>query len=79
MNRKCPVCEAPMRQEIKFNVVIDTCDEHGVWLDNGELEKMLLNIDRIRSQMKQREDEIGEAEKRGKIQGALGGFWSLLR
>ncbi len=40
---KCPVCnDIRMREVIKDNVLIDICPEcKGVWLDRGELEKLI--------------------------------------
>jgi Zn-finger nucleic acid-binding protein len=40
----CPVCGKQMRIEQHHDVHIDWCKEHGVWLDNGELEAMLNNL-----------------------------------
>lgn len=38
----CPKCEVPMRQAKKEGVIIDVCPScRGVWLDPGELEKIL--------------------------------------
>jgi Zn-finger nucleic acid-binding protein len=38
----CPVCDARLRVIEKFNVEIDICPEcKGVWLDRGELEKII--------------------------------------
>lgn len=39
----CPVCEKPMVKSvfgIQSGVAIDTCDQHGVWLDHGELQRL---------------------------------------
>lgn len=39
---KCPVCDATLRTVQKYNVEIDICpDCKGVWLDRGELEKVM--------------------------------------
>ncbi|MCE9584910.1 MAG: zf-TFIIB domain-containing protein [Planctomycetes bacterium] len=37
----CPVCKRAMRIEKKGPVEVDVCGEHGVWLDKGELERIL--------------------------------------
>lgn len=38
----CPVCRAPFKEIIKDSVLIDICTEcRGVWLDRGELDKLL--------------------------------------
>jgi Zn-finger nucleic acid-binding protein len=39
---RCPVCDATLRAVHKHNVEIDICpDCKGVWLDRGELEKII--------------------------------------
>lgn len=38
----CPVCDAPLRTIEKYGVDVDICTGcKGVWLDRGELEKIL--------------------------------------
>ena len=38
----CTVCQGQMREVNKGGVLIDTCTQcRGVWLDRGELEKLL--------------------------------------
>ncbi len=48
---KCPVCEdVRMREVMKDDVLIDVCpDCKGVWLDRGELEKLLQGIREVRT------------------------------
>jgi Zn-finger nucleic acid-binding protein len=41
---KCPVCGETMEVEKHHDVHVDWCREHGVWLDNGELEAMYNNL-----------------------------------
>jgi len=38
--RPCPICGKLMHSETEFTIAIDVCDEHGVWLDYGELEAL---------------------------------------
>lgn len=39
----CPVCDAPLRAVVKYGVEVDICPGcKGVWLDRGELEKILV-------------------------------------
>lgn len=39
---KCPVCSSELVEIQKFNVYIDVCQNcKGIWLDRGELEKIL--------------------------------------
>ncbi|RCX13961.1 hypothetical protein DFP94_11813 [Fontibacillus phaseoli] len=47
---KCPVChDVRMREVEKDGVLIDVCpDCKGVWLDRGELEKLMNEIRQIR-------------------------------
>ncbi|MHB0935465.1 MAG: TFIIB-type zinc ribbon-containing protein [Armatimonadota bacterium] len=38
----CPVCDAPLRAIHKYGVEVDICPGcKGVWLDRGELEKII--------------------------------------
>ena len=39
--RKCPICTEFMQLERFLGVQIDSCPEHGVWLDNGELQSIV--------------------------------------
>lgn len=50
--RGCPVCTEPMRitEYAGSGVAIDECMEHGVWLDDGELERIEAYAEGIRSQ-----------------------------
>ncbi|MGB9885816.1 MAG: zf-TFIIB domain-containing protein [Moorellales bacterium] len=39
---KCPLCEVSMKEVERRGVLIDVCPEcKGVWLDRGELDKLL--------------------------------------
>ena len=40
----CPHCSEVMDHELYKEVEMDWCKEHGVWLDNGELEAILNNL-----------------------------------
>ncbi len=50
--RNCPVCARPMRitEYAGSGVAIDECLEHGVWLDDGELERIEAYAEGIRNQ-----------------------------
>ena len=38
----CPICGTPMQKRVvQEGVELDYCDWHGVWLDGGELERLL--------------------------------------
>jgi len=43
--KRCPVCGIEMFETIKYGVEIDICPKcRGVWLDRGELEKIVERI-----------------------------------
>ena len=57
----CPVCGTRMRAEDVDRISILVCDEHGVWLDKGDLELIKLNtnaknVRRIRRLKRELED-----------------------
>ena len=40
----CPICSQTMKRyiyKISSNVIIDRCEEHGVWLNHGELKELI--------------------------------------
>ncbi|RJQ29043.1 MAG: hypothetical protein C4589_05465 [Peptococcaceae bacterium] len=40
--KECPVCHRPLKEVPKYGVTIDVCSTcRGVWLDQGELEKVV--------------------------------------
>lgn len=43
-NLDCPHCHTMMKLEEYKSVMLDWCVEHGVWLDNGELEAIVNNL-----------------------------------
>ena len=54
--RRCPVCNRTMaRYSYAFSsaVIIDGCSDHGIWLDEGEIERI---------------EAWAEAERRGMVQ-----------
>jgi Zn-finger nucleic acid-binding protein len=50
--RNCPVCAAPMKitEYAGSGVAIDECRMHGVWLDDGELERIEAYAEGLRNQ-----------------------------
>ncbi len=38
---ECPVCSQGMQAKAVDDVKVDVCEEHGVWLDKGEIEALL--------------------------------------
>lgn len=49
---KCPICDdVRMREVDKNGVHIDTCPEcKGVWLDRGELDKLMTGVREVRKE-----------------------------
>jgi Zn-finger nucleic acid-binding protein len=46
--KKCPNCNVFMNEVIKVGILIDVCPQcGGVWLDKGELEKIINRIKQI--------------------------------
>jgi len=44
----CPNCQAGMQEVNRNGIMIDVCSQcRGVWLDRGELEKLLGNVRRV--------------------------------
>ena len=41
----CPICRIAMQKRtINGGLELDYCDRHGVWLDAGELERILAHL-----------------------------------
>ncbi len=46
--KKCPNCNVFMNEVIKAGILIDVCPQcQGIWLDKGELEKIINRIKEI--------------------------------
>jgi len=46
--KKCPNCNVFMNEVIKVGILIDVCPQcGGIWLDKGELEKIINRIKQI--------------------------------
>ncbi|MFW6164293.1 MAG: zf-TFIIB domain-containing protein [Planctomycetota bacterium] len=74
--RSCPVCGEAMIKERERGVTIDVCDEHGIWLDKGELEAIRRSV-ASRQRIRHRR-AVREARRRGKMSGAFWGWMALL-
>jgi Zn-finger nucleic acid-binding protein len=75
--RSCPVCDAAMKAEAVDDVVVDTCEQHGVWLDAGELQQM---IDRVRAHVRNRVASAAAAARRqGVVEANIFGLFAYLR
>ena len=79
--RPCPICGEPMEVEdypcgpIDY-VQMDVCDRHGVWLDCGELPKIISCTKLAASDRRIR--EIKRAKLEGKKAGYMVGAWAFL-
>lgn len=52
----CPRCHIPMLKKTRMGVTIDKCKKcDGIWLDGGEIEKILVKIEEERKRFKQRQ------------------------
>lgn len=40
----CPLCKTTMWRRTRAGVAIDECGRHGVWLDRGELQCLLIEL-----------------------------------
>jgi uncharacterized protein len=70
----CPVCQGAMREISKEGVLVDTCTQcRGVWLDRGELEKLIGLVESQttpeRSRPMPARDRPFEEENRGRQRG----------
>ncbi|MHC5055571.1 MAG: TFIIB-type zinc ribbon-containing protein [Planctomycetota bacterium] len=75
--RPCPVCGRKMLLERRKGIRIDVCDDHGIWLDNGELEAITAGL--RKRLCRTRGVAVKAAERRGIEKGrARGSLWSLL-
>ncbi|MFH0801656.1 MAG: zf-TFIIB domain-containing protein [bacterium] len=77
---KCPVCREMMNRRSygpRSGVIVDSCKNHGLWLDGGELGK-LLKWERAGGLLKKEEEEKERAAETGsfKIQIASGDYAS---
>ncbi len=64
--RECPICKKKMLVHGREGMTVDTCSEHGVWLDSGQLEAI---VSKIRKGSK---INIDHAYKMGYKNGAAG-------
>jgi Zn-finger nucleic acid-binding protein len=74
--RLCPVCAAPLIHEERHRVPVDVCEEHGIWLDRGELQEIIQRDWVQHADLD--EERLLIARREGKMSGALFGWLSLL-
>ena len=49
MSLTCPRCGIPLQERKRVGVPVDTCDRcRGVWLDRGELDRVLARLQELR-------------------------------
>jgi Zn-finger nucleic acid-binding protein len=65
-----------MNVSAKEGVVLDVCEEHGIWLDAGEMEEIQLKV-ALRKHKTQR-SAVKRARKDGKLDGIMFGWFSLM-
>lgn len=76
----CPTCNVQLSMTERQGVEIDYCPQcRGVWLDRGELDKIIEKSSSGRS-FEDRDDEDREERDRpeGSRKGKRGGFWGNL-
>ena len=74
--RPCPICGDTMEVTTDFGINMDYCDDHGIWLDAGEMPRM---ISKLRAgNLVDRRRAVRRARRDGKMAGALFGTWSLM-
>ncbi len=74
--RPCPICGNHMDVEQMSGVNVDVCAKHGVWLDRGELPRILGSSAGLHR--RKHADAIRRARQAGKTSGIIFGVWSLL-
>lgn len=69
--RSCPICDALMTSAHEKGVLIDICQEHGMWLDKDELRAIVKRCQEseLVSELKAREAAEKEAAKGLSIHG----------
>ena len=77
-DRLCPICAKLMLVENLHGVEIDTCPDHGIWLDHDELRSVMATPRSTGAARRHTLDQIKRAKRDGKVAGALLGVWSLL-
>ena len=78
--RACPACGYRMLLDRTAGITMDVCEEHGVWLDKGELETIVAKVEElVGTRLRRRHrSAVKSAKKEGKRLGALYGFWAFL-
>ena len=63
--RPCPICGEKMQTRTEFDVIVDLCPQHGMWLDKNELGRILesykgsaVQTARLRSEYERGRDDM---------------------
>ena len=75
----CPICSKPLSAKLVDGVTADVCGEHGLWLDQGELQKIVESIKLEEMQKASRVIRSGnlpEIAKTTMTEGVLGRWWN---
>jgi len=63
----CPRCGVPMIKKTRMGVTIDKCKKcDGIWLDGGEIEKILMRIDEERKKFTKQQKKKKRSKKKVK-------------
>lgn len=77
----CPLCDAAMREVERKGVKIDICPEcKGVWLDRGELDRLLRAVDEEDVEYHREREKWPDSEwhhKKRKRRGILGELFEM--
>jgi Zn-finger nucleic acid-binding protein len=68
----CPTCGKGMKTHTVYDVQTDVCQEHGMWLDKGELQKIIDGAQPVTAV------DRGDERQSGRYEGIFLGWLSLL-
>ena len=64
--RPCPICGGKMKTQTEFDVIVDVCPQHGVWLDKNELGRILENYKGSAVQTARLRNEFEKGQRAGR-------------
>ena len=68
MRMICPRCGVPLHEQTRLGVLMDTCDGcRGVWLDQGELDRINARLQELRSNWEHNTADPGELIRWGRL------------
>ena len=71
----CPICQTAMVKNITHGVEVDVCREHGIWLEKGELPKIIARVRSIYSDGMAHQKQ--ENREKGRLEGIFFGWLSF--